>query len=318
MLHSQEAIRGGGKVELAAALEKFLKDRSRRCTPRIVEWYSSHIRMFLDWLAAQNVTDIEAVTLDHLEQFAANLRERDQLRRPGKMSPVTIKQRMSALATFFRWAFKLRLIVTDPSAELKLPKLARRLPKSLTPDQVKVLLGAQMSTRERAALCLILDSGLRLSEAANLELQDLDLARGVAHVRHGKGDKERYVVFGADARAALEAWLHERYASFGETEIFLGQKGKLGDQGLYKLIKKVANRAGVKLYPHMLRHTFATQYLDAGGSLVDLRDLLGHTDIRTTTIYIGVSLERLCQKHKTLSPLSRMATERGDGTASRE
>jgi site-specific recombinase XerD len=301
-------------MRLDAALAQFLKDRARRCTPRIVEWYSSHIRMFLLWASTENVSEIEAVSADHLDRFVAHSRERDQLRRPGKISPVTLKQRLSALATFFRWAYKLRLIQSNPAAELQLPKLARRLPKALTPDQVKTLLDVAMNTRERAAIYLMLDSGLRLGEVANLELQDLDLARGIAHVRHGKGDKERFVVFGEQARLALQAWLQERYASFGETALFLGQRGKIDSQGLYKLIKHVATRAGVQLHPHMLRHTFATQYLDAGGSLVDLRDLLGHTDIRTTTIYVGVSLERLCQKHKTLSPLSRMATGHGDWT----
>ena len=293
---------------LVDALTRFLEDRKRRCVPRIVTWYDSHIRMFIDWLADQNVIEIESVTLDHLERFNQSLREREQLRRPGKMSPVTINKRMSALRTFFSWASKSKIIQSNPAAEYHLPKLARRLPKALTPEQIKKLIDLPMTLRERAAICLILDSGLRLSESANLQLSDVDLNRGVAHVRHGKGDKERYVVFGDETRITLQEWFNERHASFGEQEVFVGQRGKLGSQGLYKLIKHTARRAGVELHPHMLRHTFATQYLDNGGSIVDLRDLLGHTDIKTTTIYVSVSLARLCEKHKTLSPLSRLAT----------
>lgn len=296
---------------LQDALTKFLDDRRRRCVPRIVEWYDSHIRLFVCWLSEQNVTEITSVTTDHIEQYIASLRDRECMNRKGKLSPATIQKRALAIRTFFRWAFRLKLIPCDLAASFTIPKVGKRLPKALTPAQVNTLLSTRMNARERAAIMLILDSGLRLSEVANLELGDLDLERCVAHVRHGKGDKERYVVFGEETRAALQAWLNERYASFGETMLFVGLQGKLTSMGLYKLIKRVAERAGVELHPHMLRHTFATQYLDAGGSLVDLRDLMGHTDIKTTTIYVSVSLDRLREKHKTLSPVSRIGAVNG-------
>jgi site-specific recombinase XerD len=298
-------------VELQDALSKFLEDRNHRCTPRIVKWYASHINLFVQWLAERNVTALESVTTEHIHQFIASLRNRECLNRKGKLSPITIHKRALAIRTFFHWAFKLKLTPSNPATSMIIPKVGRRLPKALTPAQVSTLLATQMDARERAVIMLILDSGLRLSEAANLELGDLDLERRVAHVRCGKGDKERYVVFGEDTCGALEAWLSQRYASFGEKAVFIGLQGKLTSMGLYKLIKRVAERAGITLHPHMLRHTFATSYLDAGGSIVDLRDLLGHTDIKTTTIYLGVSLDRLREKHKTLSPVSRMANRGG-------
>lgn len=298
-------------MKLQDALKQFLEDRKHRCTPRIVEWYESHIKMCVIWLAERNVTALESVTAELIQQYIASLRERECLNRKGKLSPATIQKRALAIRTFFTWAFKLKLIPSNPTAPVKIPKAGRRLPKALTPAQVSTLLGTPMSTRERAAIMLILDSGLRLSEAANLELSDLDLERGIAHVRHGKGDKERYVVFGDETRAALREWLNQRHASFGEQAVFTGLQGKLTPMGLYKMIKRVAKRAGIALHPHMLRHTFATAYLDAGGSIVDLRDLLGHTDIKTTTIYLSVSLDRLREKHKTLSPVSRMGNGNG-------
>lgn len=293
------------------ALSKFLEDRSRRCTPRIVHWYESHIGLFLRWLSDQEIGTLEAVTAEHIEHYIAYLRDVPCLNRKGKLSPTTIRKRVSAIRTYFRWAFKLKLIEHDLAASIVPPKVGRRLPKALTPAQVKTLLSVSMSARERAAILLILDSGLRLSEAANLDIGDVDLERCVAHVQHGKGDKERYVVFSEDTSAALQAWLDERYTNFGETGIFTGLQGKLTSIGLYKLIMRVAERAGVVLHPHMLRHTFATAYLDAGGSILDLRDLMGHTDIKTTTIYVSVSLDRLREKHKTLSLVSRMGNGNG-------
>lgn len=298
-------------MKLQDALESFLEDRNHRCTPRIVEWYKSHIKMCVIWLAERNVTTLESVTTELIQQYFTSLRERECLNRKGKLSPATIQKRALAIRTFFAWAFKLKLIPSNPAASVKIPKAGRRLPKALTPPQVSALLGTPMSTRDRAAIMLILDSGLRLSEAANLELSDLDLERRIAHVRHGKGDKERYVVFGDETRTALREWLNQRHASFGEQAVFIGLQGKLTSMGLYKMIKRVAKRAGIVLHPHMLRHTFATAYLDAGGSIADLRDLLGHTDIKTTTIYLSVSLDRLCEKHKTLSPVSRMGNGNG-------
>jgi site-specific recombinase XerD len=299
-------------MNLNDALQKFLEDRSRRCVPRIVKWYGNHISLFIRWMAEDphGTLELARVTLDHVERYIDSLRGRERMNRPGTISPVTIQKRAAAIRTFLQWAYKSRLIEINLVADYHLPKVGRRLPKCLTPDQVRTLLSEAMTARERAAVYLILDSGLRVSEAANLEISDLDLERGVAHVQHGKGDKERFVVFGDAARFALQAWIKERYAGCGETALFLGQRGQISPAGLYKIIKRVAMRAGVDLYPHMLRHTFATQYLDAGGSLVDLRDLLGHTDIKTTTIYVSVSLERLREKHKSLSPLSRL----GNGT----
>ena len=292
------------------ALENFLKDRKRRCTPRIVEWYSSHIRMFQDWLAQENVTALESITLDHLERYLQSIRERERLTRAGKMSPVTINKRMQAIRTFLKWSCKMKFIPANPATELVLPKVGRRLPKCLTPEQVQALLDSAMTARERAIVYLTLDSGLRLSEVCALTLDDLDLKRCVAHVRHGKGDKERYVVFADEARTALEEYLQMRLPIWEDRAVFWGLQGPLKPVGIYKLIKRVASRTGIELHPHMLRHTFATQYLDAGGSLVDLRDLMGHTDIKTTTIYISVSLDRLREKHKSLSLLHRQL---GDG-----
>lgn len=299
-------------ITVKEALTQFLESRRRRCVPRIVEWYASHLGLFVDWLNERGISGLRTVGERDLENYVAWLRERERFTRKGKLSPVTIQKRVGALRTFFQWAHQTRLIESNPSVWLlaALPRAARRLPKTLKPEDIRALMVAEMDARERAVLSLMLDSGLRLSEVAGLEIGDMDLERGMARVRHGKGDKERWVVFGSETRAVLRAWLSARPSLNGKSgnAVFVGQRGRLSAGGLYKVIKRVAERAGVTLHPHMLRHTFATEYLEAGGSLVDAKELLGHTDIRTTMVYVSVSLERLRAKHEKLSLVNRLKT----------
>jgi len=153
----------------------------------------------------------------------------------------------------------------------------------------------------------MLDSGMRRAEVADLELDDLDLARGMALIRKGKGDKERWVLFAPHVTEEIRKWLDERKALPGVTAVFTNQYSKpLRPGGIYKAVKRVALKAGVKARPHILRHTFATNYIDRGGTLADAQTLLGHEDIATTMIYVSVSLERLRQKHKQLSLLDEL------------
>jgi site-specific recombinase XerD len=297
---------------LSVLLSKFLEDRSHRCVPRIVQWYHSHLKRFIAFAFELGFVCTDDVTQDLLELFISAERDRDCLNRKHPLSPVTIRQRVIAIKTMFAWAKACGVITVDPCAAVVIPKRGKRLPKALSPDQIKKLLSVNLSSRERAVLFLILDSGLRLAEVAALELDDVDIQRGLARVRHGKGDKERWVVFGSETRSALDQWIQERARLNGHcAKLFTGEQGALSTSGVYQLIKKTARRAnlGSVVAPHKLRHTFATEYLNGGGSIYDLSALLGHTDIRTTMIYVSVSLEHLQQQHARYSPIKRLSGE---------
>jgi integrase/recombinase XerD len=135
--------------------------------------------------------------------------------------------------------------------------------------------------------------------------------RGMALVRKGKGDKERRVLFASQTTDTLHSWVKERKAATGVNFLFVTRYGKpIQPGGIYKAVRKAAQRAGVKARPHVLRHTFATNYLDRGGTLADAQTLLGHEDIVTTMIYLSVSMERLRQQHKQLSLLDELLKQR--------
>ncbi len=292
------------------ALARFLASRKLRCVPRIVAWYESHLTLFLRWLEGEDVREIETVTESHLRRFIESLRNRDRLTRQGKLSPVTIRMRVSAMRTFFGWLVSEGLLTTNPATRIQalLPRANHRLPKALNPNIVRKLMGAIMDRRERALVSLMLDTGLRLSEVSGLDLADLDLVRGMARVRHGKGDKERWVVFAETTQAHLESWLRLRSQGADEPALFIGPQGRLRPTGVYQVIKRLARRAGLgtMIHPHALRHTFATEYLNAGGQLVDLKELMGHSHIETTMIYVSVSLERVRRQHARLSLMNRL------------
>jgi integrase/recombinase XerC len=297
---------------LSELLSQFLVDRSRRCVPRIVEWYRSHLKMFIAFLFERDAVHVHAVTQELFELFIADLRQRECRNRKGKLSPVTIRQRVIAIKTLFAWAKQMGIVNIDPCVAVANPLRGRRLPKALSPDQIKKLLSVEMSSRECAIIFLFLDSGLRLSELAGLELADVDVARGLARVRHGKGDKEGWVVFGDRTSAALEAWAVERARLNGHcAALFIGEQGALTSSGVYQLVKDVARRAGLGdcVAPHKLRHSFATEYLNAGGSIFYLKELMRHTDIRTTMIYVSVSLEHLRLQHQRFSPINRIISQ---------
>jgi len=171
------------------------------------------------------------------------------------------------------------------------------------------LRSVKMSERDRAVLYLMLNSGLRISEVTALTIDDLDLVRGRVHVRHGKGDKERYSLFGPTAADCLRVWLVVRNSA--RPFLFVDKWGRhLTISGVYKIVKRVSGSAGVKVNPHALRHTFGTEFLNAGGLATDLQLLMGHEHIETTLIYAKVALDRIQERFAGLSLIERLAGDK--------
>jgi integrase/recombinase XerD len=200
-------------------------------------------------------------------------------------------------------------IRSDPTLRVRTPKLPRRLPKSLSEQQIEALLDAPDSNttlglRDRAMLETLYATGLRVSELVGLRLGQVSFDMGVVRVT-GKGGKERLVPMGEEALA----WL-KRYLAAARTELAGSAKtdalfvtarhGPLTRQAFWQLVKRYAVKAGIgasTLSPHTLRHAFATHLLNHGADLRVVQLLLGHADITTTTIYTHVARERLKQLH---------------------
>jgi integrase/recombinase XerD len=225
-------------------------------------------------------------------------------------------RKLTALRMFARFMVRERLRPDDFTALLSGPKLARRLPESLTTAEVGKLLaspsgGDPASLRDRGLLELFYSSGLRVSELAALTLQQVDLKDGFARV-FGKGSKERVVPMGERARDAVAAWITSGRPHFVKpgtrSQLFLNSRGTaLSRVGLWGIVKKHAKRAGItkSVKPHLLRHSFATHLLTGGADLRSIQEMLGHASISTTQIYTAVEGRRLLDQHARFHPRNR-------------
>jgi site-specific recombinase XerD len=213
----------------------------------------------------------------------------------------SVVRRVSTARSFYRWLRLIGEISDDPLANVGLPKKPRRLPRALTVEDISALIEAATGTkpaalRDRALLELMYGSGVRVSEAASLDVPSVDLREMTVLVR-GKGNKERLVVIGAPGAAALERYLRARgkLAANGEAALFVNRDGnRMSQRRIQLIVRKYAMKAGIdaRVHPHLLRHTFATHLLDGGAELRVVQELMGHASPNTTQIYLHVTEER--------------------------
>jgi integrase/recombinase XerD len=187
-----------------------------------------------------------------------------------------------------------------------MPRHRRRLPVILTPFESESLASSARSSAEgartrikrrdaqRDLVMLITGSltGMRVSELCKIRIEDLDLAGQVSSVKHGKGDKDRNIPIADKLLPLLKSWIGDRQQGF----VFEGRPGRpLSRRTFHERLAALAKRAGIikKVYPHLLRHTFATMLLDTGTHLHEVQQLLGHANIQTTAIYLHVNVRRL-------------------------
>jgi integrase/recombinase XerD len=285
---------------LYLATERGLSENYQLSTRRSLE-------RFADW--AQKVKRLSSpneIELGGLSEYLATEKERGLA--PGSMKLVVV-----ALKIFFRF-LKIRLMTErDPAELLPLPRLTRFLPETMNEVQVNHLLeinlqGRPFPLRDRAILELFYASGLRISELAGARLENLNLQERLIRVV-GKGSKTRLVPVGRIACDAIDRYLtQERIGLVARktgNEVFLSRHGKkLTTQRIWQILKEIAATAGfeINVYPHLLRHSFATHLLANGADLRIIQELLGHADIGTTQIYTHVEQSRLKSIHKQFHP----------------
>jgi integrase/recombinase XerD len=205
------------------------------------------------------------------------------------------------------------LVERDPTEALALPRIERYLPETLNELQVEQLIEAAdqkaaLGLRDRAMIELLYASGLRISELANARLENFNREEGILRVT-GKGNKTRLVPVGRKACEALTAYLSMERPQLVKrqtgSEIFLSTRGaKLTTARIWQIVKKVSRRAGLgkNVYPHLLRHSFATHLLGNGADLRIIQEMLGHADISTTQVYTHVDQQRLKAVHRQFHP----------------
>ncbi|KKN24506.1 hypothetical protein LCGC14_0894110 [marine sediment metagenome] len=225
----------------------------------------------------------------------------------------TAARRLSGARRFYRFLLRERLIAEDPTLRIDSPRLPRRLPDSLTEEEVDALLaepdpGLPIEQRDKAMLEILYGCGLRVSELTGLRVDQVNVRQGVIRVT-GKGDKERLVPLGEEA----VDWLL-RYMKDGRPELLKGRAcdalfpgsraAAMTRQTFWHRIRHYAARTGIRkhLSPHTLRHAFATHLLNHGADLRVVQMLLGHSDLSTTQIYTHVDAERIKAIHKQFHP----------------
>lgn len=231
-------------------------------------------------------------------------------RREAGLSSYTVNQDYRNLRCFFNWCRREAYLTESPLTGLHAPAIPHDLPKVLTPDQVALLLRVAgrgpRGARDATLMRFLLDTGLRVSEVANLDLADVDLEQGTVLVRHGKGQRTRIVPIGTKVRLGLHRYIRGRYALPGEKALFTDRVGKrLAARGIQMLVRRLNERLPFHLHAHLLRHTFATEYLRAGGDLETLRRILGHSSLEVTQIYLHLVESDLVRAHRSFSPGDR-------------
>ena len=284
----------------ALALEKGLSKNT-------VLSYRQDLGRYLAYLQESSIPSLKQVERRHIMDFL--LKERDRSLKPSSVARLLVAIRM-----FHRFLAEEGRVTENVTDALESPKMWKRLPECLSHAEVDRLLKApnarkRQGMRDQALLELLYACGLRASEAASLKLAAVDFQDQTVRVT-GKGSKERMIPVGKRAQESLK-----RYVAGARNEWLTGEKkneylmltrqGKrMSRQSVWAVLKKYAREAGIqkKIYPHILRHSFATHLLENGADLRVVQELLGHADIVTTQIYTHVDISRLKGIHQRFHP----------------
>ncbi|WP_304639255.1 tyrosine recombinase XerC [Pseudomonas sp.] len=289
------------------ALEQFFRHvgSERQLSPRTLQAYRQDLQLLAEHLGEQGVAEWSAVVDADLRRFIA-------LRHRQGLSGRSLQRMLSAVRSLYRFLIRERLCRNNPALDLRAPKTARELPRTLDADLTARLLDSDddddwLRLRDHAMLELFYSSGLRLSELAGLDVAHLDLKQGEVRVL-GKGNKARILPVGKLARDALSGWLAVRpLLSGSEQPLFVSMQGRrLSPRAIQLRVRRWGvERIGQHLHPHMLRHSFASHLLESSGDLRAVQELLGHADISTTQIYTHLDFQHLAQVYDQAHPRAK-------------
>ena len=264
-----------------------------------IDSYNKDLDNFYIYLK-QNNTDIKKVNYKFLRGYLTVLYDK-------KYSKKTIARNISTLKSFFKYLKKQNIIESNPMNLIKTPKIDKKLPKFLNYDDLEKILSIPDTTtflgkRNALILELLYSTGVRVSELVNIKLNDIDLSEEKILIL-GKGNKERYVLFGSKAKEKMLDYLKEK--TDDSPYLIVNRYGnKITDRGIRKILDSIILEASLsyKISPHTLRHTFATHMLDSGADIEIVRELLGHESLSTTQIYTHVTSESLKRVYSETHP----------------
>lgn len=271
----------------------------KNASPYTLRFYEDDLDSFFSFLKEENLHDLRDINQHDIRIFLTNLYNK-------KMSRKTVSRMLSCLRSFYRFLEREAIVPDNPFIHVSLPKEEKRIPSFLYEEELEKLfkvsdLTTPLGQRNQALLELLYATGIRVGECVNLHVDDIDFSIGTIFVT-GKGNKERYVPFGTFAEEALRMYLHDgrlkllEKTSISTDYLFVNARGRpLTDRGMRLILDKLVEKASltINIYPHKLRHTFATHMLNAGADLRTVQELLGHENLSTTQIYTHVTRDYL-------------------------
>ncbi len=251
-----------------------------------------HMERVLEFMETENFNRINENTLRKFLLFESQKRN---------WAPKTYISVLQSVGTFFRWCLSRNFATKNPTDKVEKPRLPKRLPRCLTKSEVQKVFGCARSynwlyrfecTRNLSILYMFLYTGVRLNELLNLKLLDVDIDSEEVYVHKGKGGKNRVIPIHPELAEVLREYINER-KDVGKRScwLFTGihSNKRLYEKNVHELCKKISIKSGVKFTPHMLRHTFARMVCEANVNLFKLKEMLGHSHVNTTQIYLSVS-----------------------------
>ena len=268
--------------------------------------YRRDLQVFMHSVMREGLTQWRQIRESHVRAHIA------RLHRKG-LQGSSLQRHLSSIRTLFNFLCRHDCADRNPAIGVPAPKIAKRLPRTLSADQLEQILNVHsdepLMLRDLAAMELLYGCGLRLSELTGLNLQDIDWQEHIVTVT-GKGAKQRRVPFGSKAGRAMQAWLRHRdqLVKDDEPALLLGRHGRrVSNATIRQRLKKLAAMQGLhcNIYPHMLRHSYASHILESSGDLRAVQELLGHANLSTTQIYTHLDFQHLASVYDQAHPRAR-------------
>ncbi|MCE5308127.1 MAG: tyrosine-type recombinase/integrase [Acidobacteriales bacterium] len=285
--------------DLAGWIGKFVEElRRQNVSEHTLRNYQSDLEQFLAYVTPPGgeAPSVGQIDLLLLREWLGNLYDQ-------KLSAVSMRRKVAALRSWFRFLMRMGVVKVNTARLLRLPKAPKKLPRVMTEEQMNSLLDEVAAgklerphpARDEAIFELLYGCGVRVSELAGLNLEDIDTRGGWVRVR-GKGRKERQIPIVGKAAHALERYLADRNSAESVQPVFLNHRGaRLTDRGVRGIVRLYARLlcGDTSIHPHSFRHAYATHLLTAGADLRSIQELLGHARLSTTQKYTQVSLADL-------------------------
>ena len=287
------------RYEIANYLEYL--DKIRGLSKNTTLSYKRDLEKFGSFLLKEKISTYEEINSDTCSRWIGDLYL-------NEIDAKSIQRHISSLKGFFSFLIKNNIVINSPMSNIVSPKATKKLPNVLSPEEIEILVSfspkSTQDFRDIAIIELIYSSGLRVSEATNVKLDDFEDNRNFLRVL-GKGSKTRLVPVGQYANDAISAWLEKRNSIHSESKyLFLNLRGKkISTRSVQERIRKISVIQGLPpVNPHMLRHSFATHLLESSGDLRSIQELLGHSSLSTTQIYTKLDYQHLMSVYEKAHP----------------